>query len=329
MSLYIDGKKAAERSFTGFIANKPYPVSIGYNAENDGQEYSQNMSNARFDRVAVFDKAIGIERLTNGADSRLKSESQLWLDFETEDIKGEYFSLGIGGRSYGLVWPDRKPQPELWQVKKSAQPVQVAWSNRDTKEVEITNHYSFTDLKELKCIWQLTANNSVLQEGELGLSLKPGEKIKVSVPFTQPEIKSGVNYNLLLSFQTREDKVWAKQGFEIAFEQLELPWHQSEEVEVKVLLTTTLKDTDGKIVISGKDFIYEFNKVTGELVSMKFHGEDLISSGPTLNIWRAPLANETDSWATGASSATRDGIGTCKQLVQSGIELSNHQVRSH
>jgi beta-galactosidase len=327
MSLYIDGKKEAECAFPGFIVNKPYPVSIGYNTENDGQEYSQYMSNAKFDRVAVFDKAIGIDRLMKADDPELKSDSQLWLDFETEKINGEYFSLGIGGRSYGLIWPDRSPQPELWQVKKSAQPVQVAWSNRDTKEVEITNHYSFTDLKELKCIWQLTANNNVLQEGESDLSLKPGEKKKVPVPFTKPEIISGVDYRLLLSFQTREDNVWAKKGYEIAFEQLELPWNRSEEVEIKDLLSTTLKDTDEKIVISGKYFVYEFSKATGDLISMKFNGEDLISSGPVLNIWRAPLANETDSWATGASGlsflpATWDGIGTCKQLVQLRVKLS-------
>ena len=54
MSFYIDGKKMAGLPFAGNIIKQPYPVSLGYNTENEGQEYSQNMSNARFDKGGNF-----------------------------------------------------------------------------------------------------------------------------------------------------------------------------------------------------------------------------------------------------------------------------------
>ncbi|MBQ4045055.1 MAG: hypothetical protein II627_01295, partial [Lachnospiraceae bacterium] len=31
----------------------------------------------------------------------------------------QYYSYGIGARTYGTIWPDRTVQPEIYQVKKS------------------------------------------------------------------------------------------------------------------------------------------------------------------------------------------------------------------
>ncbi|MEI6900426.1 MAG: glycoside hydrolase family 2 TIM barrel-domain containing protein, partial [Bacteroidota bacterium] len=152
MSLYIDGKKVADHPFKGKITNKPFPVTLGYSTENDGSEYTKNMNNSRFDRVEIFDQAIPIDQLFSNDSQILKHSSRLWLDFENEEIKGDYFSMGIGARTYGMVWPDRTPQPELWQVKKSAQPVHANWINADNGIIEITNRYAFTNLGEFYCI---------------------------------------------------------------------------------------------------------------------------------------------------------------------------------
>ena len=38
------------------------------------------------------------------------------------------------------------------------------------------------------------------------------------------------------------------------------------------------------------------------LVSMKVEGKELIKKGPGLNVWRAPLANETDEWGFWSSN---------------------------
>jgi len=304
MSLYIDGKMIASQSVTFKIVNRPYPITLGYNVENDGSEYSNNMSNARYDRVAVFDKAIPIDRLLSEDSPSLKNSSLLWLDFENEEVKGEYFSLGIGARTYGLIWPDRTPQPELWQVKKSAQPVHAKWKNAEKRIAEITNRYGFTNLSELKSVWQLMADNEILQQGELYISLMAGDKSEVKIPFTKPEIKSGISYRLLLSFQTKDDKFWSKEGYEVAFEQLDLPWFENKSVSEKTAGSSPLSiaDTNGIITVSGSAFTYQFEKSSGNLESMKYDGENLVTKGPMLNVWRAPLVNETDPWANGYSN---------------------------
>ena len=302
MFLYIDGKKVANCPFNGKITNKPFPVSLGYSTENEGPEYSQNMSNARFDRVAIFDEAISVDRLLSDDSPSIRKSARLWLDFENEKIEGEYFSMGIGARTYGLVWPDRTPQPELWQVKKSAQPVHVEWVNQEKGIVEITNRYAFTNLNQLKCSWQLESENRVLQKGDLNFSLIGGEKIKLAVPFQKPELNSGVAYRLLLSFKTKEDKLWAKSGHEVAWEQLELPWFLPKLSEKsKITSVVGVAEADGKLIVKGPDFSYKFDKQTGNLEGLNFAGVDFIQQGPVLNIWRAPLVNETDPWANSGS----------------------------
>jgi beta-galactosidase len=118
MEVYIDAIKSGSKPFTGSITNRPFPVNIGRFSDMEGQEYAGNLSNAIFDRIAIFDKAIPVDQLMN-SNPRLKEDALLWLDFDEVQEKGEFYSMGIGGRTYGLIWPDRTPQPELYQVKKS------------------------------------------------------------------------------------------------------------------------------------------------------------------------------------------------------------------
>jgi beta-galactosidase len=327
-SLYIDGIKVAFQPFTGKITNKPVPVTLGYSTEKDGSEYSQNMSNARFDRVAIFDQPISIDLLLSEDSPTFKNSSRLWLDFEGEEIKGEYFSLGIGGRTYGMVWPDRTPQPELWQVKKSAQPVHAKWENISKGIVEITNRFAFTNLSDLNCRWELKGDNTILQQGILDLTLRGGEKGEVLIPIQKPELKPGTAYRLLLSFRTREDKFWSKSGYELAWDQLDLPWFTPEVSKINGdAPPLRMIEGNDKMTVTGAGFSYVFDKITGDLSSLNYHGADLIQSGPVLNVWRAPLVNETDGWATGGSQLKDRQPGMGNGPVNNWYSLGLNQLR--
>ena len=61
-----------------------------------------------------------------------------------------------------------------------------------------------------------------------------------------------------------------------------------------------MEETTDMLSISGDGFEYIFNKLKGSLSSMKVNGKELLKNGPELNVWRAPLANETDEWGYGA-----------------------------
>jgi len=297
ISLSIDDKKSILVPVTGNILNTPFPVNIGRNVEIHGQETSVYICDAIIDQVGIFPKNISSASLENPS-SDLKKQAAIWLDFEEMNEGGEFFSYGIGARTYGTIWPDRKPQPEMWQIKKSAQPVSTKLISSDKGEIEITNRYLFTNLSELQAEWILQADGEVISKGIIPVKLEPQKKAIVSIPFNKPEIKEGVEYRLLVSYKQKGKTLWADPGFEIAWDQLQLPWFKpiSEVIKTDPLSSLNVKEEKSILTIAGKDFSYIFDKDKGTLISMLVKGKELIKNGPEMNVWRAPLANETDEW---------------------------------
>jgi beta-galactosidase len=305
----IGGIWSREAGATGNIRNLPFPVNIGRNAEIHGQETSVYLCDARIDQVGIFANAVMPEQLTNPS-ADLKKQAALWLDFEGMTEQGEFFSYGIGARTYGSIWPDRRPQPEMWQIKKSGQPVTAKLTNAAEGLVEISNRYLFTNLEDLQVVWTMEADGEVVEQGTLPLVLNPREKIVVRIPFREPELKAGADYRLSLSFRQKENKPWAPAGYEIAWEQFEMPWQFKVPVtEIIATPVPAIEATTDNLVVKGSNFGYTFNKVTGGLTSMQFLGKEMIRSGPVLNVWRAPLANETDEWGSRSSGVIHWGEG--------------------
>ncbi|MEN8228200.1 MAG: glycoside hydrolase family 2 TIM barrel-domain containing protein [Bacteroidota bacterium] len=294
MELYVDGKIIGTNICRGDIKNSPYGVILGKSAElRDG--HLGYMCHATLDRVRIFDKALPIEELTEDSDE-MKPGSLLWLNFETEREEGSYYSIGIPGRTYGLIWPDRSIQPELWQLKKSPQPVAFRVKNLEAGEIEVINRYHFRNLKELEFTWELTANGKIEQQGTLDLELPAGKNSHFKVPYDMPELVPGTLYYLMISCKSTEDQPWANAGHEVAWEQFKLPFYKKPVEPIASNQILELEEEESGIIVTGEDFVYRFDRTSGSLSSMVVEGKEMISSGPRLNVWRAPLANDLDSW---------------------------------
>jgi beta-galactosidase len=332
MQLFIDGKKAGEKPATGNIRNFPYPVNIGRNAQIHGQETSDYLCDGIFDQVAVFSKAMDPALLLN-PDPAIKQKASLWLDFENVKEEGEFFSLGIGARSYGAIWPDRKPQPEMWQIKKVGQPVTVKLIDAESGQIEVINRQLFTKLENLEARWLLESDGKKIENGILKIDAAPLDTVVVTVPYKKPQIVPGKEYFLTVSFHLKEDKPWAKAGFETAFEQFSFPWKVNPASPAKVNSTgITVSQTNDTLIIKGEQFDYRFDRETGKLVVLHFNGETVIKSGPSLNVWRAPLANETDEWGSSSSGASHWGEGYSRMAAtdwySTGIDKLNHHLET-
>jgi Beta-galactosidase/beta-glucuronidase len=242
--------------------------------------------------------------------AELKKEAALWLDFEEMTGEGTFFSYGIGARTYGAIWPDRRPQPEMWQIKKSAQPVKVRLISAEKKEIEVLNRYLFTNLNELQCLWMLQADNEIVDKGEILIDLAPQKSRVVAIPFRKPETREGVEYRMLISFRQKGKTLWADSGFEVAWDQLDLPWFIPVQEKIKPgLLSVAAINENNNLIVTGKDFRYTFDRKTGTLSSLQVSGKELIKQGAELNVWRAPLANETDEWAYSSSNTRHRTAG--------------------
>jgi len=311
LRLLVDGAVLGSTAHSGAIDHNPFPLNIGRNAELHGMEHPGELSNALIDDVRIFARALDESELDSDT-PELRQEARLWLDFETVEQKGEFFSLGIGGRSYGVVWPDRVPQPELWQLKKSAQPVGIEAIDIAQGLVHIINRHQFTDLSELDASWQVTENGAAIDEGTLEFALAPGESLLVNIPFAPPAPTAGVERWLEVRFTLPEETAWAPAGHEVAWEQFLLPGAPAAPVgPLDDFAPLELDRSGGQTTVRGEDFTYTFDEASGTLSSIKVGDVELLEQGPRANVWRAPLANERDAWGLyrGRLSTQREGMG--------------------
>ncbi|MDR2809293.1 MAG: DUF4981 domain-containing protein [Tannerellaceae bacterium] len=318
MQLYIDGQLKAQGQAAGHIQNFPYPVNIGRNAEIHGQETNVYICDAQIDNVGIFAEALQPGSLS-------PDKAVLWLDFEQERNDGSFFSYGIGARTYGSIWPDRRVQPEVWQMKKTVQPLAFRLLDAESGEVEVWNRNHFTNASQYKTRWELWADGQILQSGDLAPDVLPLSKKMIQIPyaFRPRDIQPGVRYRLCIHSSLKQDTPWASAGHEVAWEQMDLPWYKAPEPVEKKTSVARLQQTSAGISASGKDFTYTFSP-DGMLLSILYKGTEMLREPLRLNVWRAPLANEQDEWNSynARSSNWKTGYGrqVATEFYSAGID---------
>ncbi len=312
MRVYIDGKQAGSIEKSGRIRNLPFCVCIGRDENDLGQETNVYICDAVIDNVGIFPLAL------EPSDSFDISKAALWLDFESERTDGTFFSYGIGARTYGSIWPDRVPPPEMWQMKKSTQPLSFELVDAREGWVEVWNRSNFLNASHYRTVWSLMADDEVVDSGELDIDLAAMNRGTVRIPFSKPQIVPGKEYRIDISSVLREDEIWAPKGFEVAWDQLELTeWNvpasegRSSDGQISV------SESDGRTEVSGSNFCYTFDNTSGALVSIMLDGKEMLAAPLSFNLWRAPLANELDGW---------NSMSMNSRNVQKGYGAIGHQT---
>jgi beta-galactosidase len=326
LQLFIDEKPVAQTSFNGNISVTPFPLCIGREAETQDQgEFSGRLSKMVIDDVKIFDKAVSVSDLKNDT-----TNAVLALDFEKDEKDGDFYAVGLGGRTYGIVWPNREIQPEIWQIKKSGQPVKIEPIDVEHGKVKITNRHQFINLNELQGVWQISVNGDTIQRGFFEIDLPAGQTTIDSIPFRMPTIERGSECMLAVSFLLKEDTNWAKKGHEIAWDEMlvQTPLKPEEKPEIKSKVS--FAENEKELTISGAKFKYVIDKKTRNFSSLKYDGTEYLEGGPVFNVWRAPLANDVDPW--GSYEFTKEkmtpGFGRSidNQLRTLGMRDLNDQV---
>jgi beta-galactosidase len=294
MSLYINENLEASKQVSGKIKNFPFTISLGRDSEVDGSETPGYMCDAMLDNVGIFKDAVLPSQVNPG-------DAELWLDFEKEANHGTFLSYGAGARVYGHIWGNREIQPENWEMKKVGQPIVVTLLDPESGHVQIWNRNFFTNASQYDTKWYLEADNKVIQEGTLQLNIDPMGKKVMQIPYSKPTIEPGKEYRITVSSYLKEDKIWAKAGHEVAWSQLELPWKKDFEGNEPTSSKATFTENDEQVVVKGTNFEYVFDKSVGALSSMVIDGKNMLKSPFLVSVWRAPMANDVDSW--GAMSA--------------------------
>ncbi|MHC5056810.1 MAG: beta-galactosidase, LacZ type [Planctomycetota bacterium] len=201
----------------------------------------------------------------------------------------------------GLIWPDRKPHPAMYEYKKVIQPVGVKAKSLATGSIEVTNKNWFVGTGCLEGSWELAVDGKVVKEGGMPkLDIAPRKKKAVKLPVKKPKLGAGQECFLTVRFHLAEDATWAPQGHLVAWEQFRMPWKASPPKSAKLRKSAKspkapaleLDETPERAVLSGPEFELVFDKAAGAVGSMTYLGVGILQAGPVLNLWRAPTDND-------------------------------------
>lgn len=287
------------------LSNFPYPINIGRIAGNHAQDpQTLYTADAEMDNIAIFAKCL------NDGEGK-PEDAVLYLTFDGNGDEGTFFTIGGNMRTYGCIWPDRTVQPEMLQMKWTTQPVNVRLINAETGEIEVENRLFFADLSQYTSHWALMEDGNVIEEGDVQFTTAPQQKEIVRLPYHKPSIVPGKEYRITVTSNLKTDQVWAKSGHEVAWNQLELTeWCKKAPIEHRPANNILASEDEQQIVVSGHGFAYTIDKTSGNLQQIEVNGAKVLKEPLSFNLWRAPIANEFDEWASyRESGAHAEGYG--------------------
>lgn len=214
---------------------------------------------------------------------------------------GDYLPVGVDHTDKnflinGLVFPDRRIHPHIWEVKKVYQYVSAEPVAAKRNTVKLVNRYDFTNLNTLDIHWQVVGDDGLLGQGKLDpeeCNVPPHGSKPVTLPLPEIKPEPGVEYFLKITFNTREQQGVVPAGHEAGWEQYKLTAYRAvEPVDTQTLPAVTIKAQKDHLVTRGQNFSLVMDTKTGEMVSWIYKGTEFIQSSLKPNFWRAPTDND-------------------------------------
>lgn len=296
------------------IANIHYPGPGGYKV---AAESKRPMTYGEFCHLNVYNRSELVTDPGVRSDWALALAPTWENMYKTQGVLGgsiwsgidDIFQLpdgnAVGYGAWGVIDGWRRTKPEYWDMKKIYSPIRVltqkievahkANKNQGTDKdkstqdaaitdiskkgnsiqssgnsqemiVEVENRYLFTNLSELKVKWSFGQEG-----GYTTLSALPGEKGLLKIKIDQPQNAQ----NLALNFID-------PRGFEVDSYVIPVGEQIANKVEEMVKIRTKLSNDKNKYKITGKGFECNIDKATGQILSLKKEGEEVINGGPWL-----------------------------------------------
>lgn len=211
----------------------------------------------------------------------------------------------------GIIFANREVTPKLPEVKYCYQDIEIKITE---KEIFIDNQSLFTNTEKYECVILFEKDGGKIKEERRIISVLPGEKGSFPIAF---QMEQSGEYTITASFVLREDTLWEKKGYEIAFAQ----YHKTVKIQEKRQQgSPKVIDGDVNIGISGEEFNLIFSKKVG-IVSYCISGQELFSTIPKPNFWRAPTDNDN-----GNQMPFRYAIWKTASLYQI-VKFSGYEVK--
>lgn len=200
---------------------------------------------------------------------------------------------GNGGD--GLIFADRRVQPELEEVKKVYQFIKVEPVDLSAGRVRVRNKHLFADLSYAEGSWELAEDGVVIRSGKLPrLRTAAGQSEGITLPLPRPALKPGAEYFLKVSFALADDTPWAKRGHVVAWDQFAMPYggRAVPAIDAASAPALAVEETPDAVTVRGPRFLARIGKQSGALEAYEVDGRPLLAGPLAPNYWRAPIDND-------------------------------------
>jgi len=221
----------------------------------------------------------------------------------------------------GVVTSDRQITPKYQEVKKAYQPVGIY---RQGDKLLIINRNHHTDLSQYRCNWVMSIDGKETKKEELTLpEIHPGDSILIDQPVSGLKLPVG-DIQLKLSFVLKQNRLWAKAGYEVAYEQFELGKGKLVSVGLSNKSKFYIEEKVDVIKVSGTKFSASWNKKSGNLTSLVYGTKEILAQQakefekqPIVQAFRAPTDNDKGFGNWIAKDWKLQGLDSPKVVVDS------------
>ena len=206
-------------------------------------------------------------------------------DFGDRPTDGDFSGNGI---CYG---GEREASPKMQEVKFNYQNISVDF---DSDYIfTVTNKNLFVNTSVFDAFAILLADGNEVYRTRLQISVPPMEQASYEVPVTLKNSMIDVEkeYCIVVSFVLKENTIWEKAGYEIAFGQHMIKKPVSEyscDKSVELIVG------NGNILVRGENFKALFSRMNLGMVSYVYGGVEMLPNTiPLPNFWRTPTNNDS------------------------------------
>lgn len=237
-----------------------------------------------------------------------------WVDqgILTKDENGNpYYAYGgdFNSKGYphqenfclnGLIWPDRTPSPQLVEVKKAYQDIQIKEKDLKKGIISIKNEFAFTNLSNYQFKWEVLKNGEKIGESNFNVEIAPLSTKDIQLKLPEITSKEGEEYLLNIYVSTKTETNLIPANHIIAYEQLVLESNNyfGKIAPLSSETVPSIKRETNRIKVAAGDISIEFNTNKDDrsnvqsLISYKKGGKEILKSTIEPNFWRAPTDND-------------------------------------
>lgn len=231
----------------------------------------------------------------------------------------------------GLIWPDRTPGPQLFEVKKVYQNIHFQKKDLEKGVITVTNEYAFTNLNDYQFRWELLKNGIKKDEGEFSMTLAPLSNKDIQLNLPQLDIKAGEEYLLNLYAITTKSTDLVPAGHLSAYDQLAFDKNNyfTAGTSDKSSTKPSVTKKNNKIEVKAGDIVAVFdasnNYRSSGLMSYQKDGREVLKQPVKPNFWRAPIDNDFGADIQRKLSVWR-GAGDNRHLRSTEVTEENNSV---